>query len=288
MSRRTSYPHDLLARTAASSVSLVDLLRKLGSPLGSASLRYVRKRLDHYGISTAHFVDEPLPRRPRRVYTAALLSEAAAHSHSIRDMLEYLGVPPYDSAYTHLHRKLDQFGIDTSHFRRRKRGAPPLPRNALASAVASSRSIAGVLRQLGLPVGSSSRRAVRRDIDAYGLSTAHFTGQAHGRGVPSPHRRRADDILRQRPSGSRRERTVLLRRALDEKRVPRRCAACGLGDCWQGKRLVLEIDHVNGDRLDNRLENLRYLCPSCHSQTRTFSRRSCGPAIPGRPGDRAQ
>nr|WP_233435863.1 MULTISPECIES: HNH endonuclease [Streptomyces] len=38
-------------------------------------------------------------------------------------------------------------------------------------------------------------------------------------------------------------------------------------------RLVLEIDHINGDRLDNRRENLRYLCPSCHSQTQTFSNR---------------
>ncbi|WP_420717446.1 HNH endonuclease [Streptomyces sp. WM6378] len=35
----------------------------------------------------------------------------------------------------------------------------------------------------------------------------------------------------------------------------------------------MEIDHVNGDRLDNRRENLRYLCPSCHSQTGTFSNR---------------
>ncbi|MFE2931499.1 HNH endonuclease signature motif containing protein [Streptomyces sp. NPDC059278] len=40
-----------------------------------------------------------------------------------------------------------------------------------------------------------------------------------------------------------------------------------------GDRLVLEIDHINGDRLDNRQKNLRYLCPSCHSQTETFSKR---------------
>ncbi|GAA2982530.1 hypothetical protein Sfulv_21910 [Streptomyces fulvorobeus] len=65
---------------------------------------------------------------------------------------------------------------------------------------------------------------------------------------------------------------MLLRRALDETGVPHACGACGLGDVWQGKRLVLEIDHINGDRLDNRRENLRYLCPSCHSQTETFAK----------------
>ncbi|MFE7328455.1 HNH endonuclease [Streptomyces sp. NPDC057565] len=48
---------------------------------------------------------------------------------------------------------------------------------------------------------------------------------------------------------------------------------CGIGETWQGKLLVLEIDHINGDRIDNRRENLRYLCPSCHSQTESFSNR---------------
>ena len=53
--------------------------------------------------------------------------------------------------------------------------------------------------------------------------------------------------------------------------MPHVCDECGIGDTWQGKRLVREIDHINGDRLDNRLENLRFPCPSCHGQTRSFS-----------------
>lgn len=284
---RASYPRELLVRTAAESTGPVDMLRRLGAPLGSEQRRYLRNRLRHYGISTAHFVDEPLPRRPRRVYTEALLREAAVRSHSIRDMLEYMEVVPYASAYGHLRKKLDQFGIDTSHFTVRGDGSL-LPRADLANAVAASQSLAGVARHLAHGGSAPSRRTVQRSIEAYGLSTTHFTGPGHLRGRPSPTRRPADDILRRREPGSRREKTTLLRRALDEKQMSHRCAECGIGDTWQGRRLVLEIDHINGDRLDNRLDNLRYLCPSCHSQTRSFSRASAHPAVPVRAPGRAQ
>lgn len=52
------------------------------------------------------------------------------------------------------------------------------------------------------------------------------------------------------------------------------CAKCGLSEVWNGERLVLQLDHINGKREDNRLENLRLLCPNCHSQTPTFAGRS--------------
>ncbi|GCD37397.1 HNH endonuclease [Streptomyces chrestomyceticus JCM 4735] len=274
MTAHRRYARDLLTRTAAVSTGPVDILRRLGTPSGSGTLHYLRRRLAHYGIDTTHFIDEQLPPRPPQTYTKQRLEEAAARSHSIRDMLEYLGVPPYDSAYSHIRGKLTRFGISTAHFTGRGTRAELLPRDELAAAVTGSQSRAATLRRLGRPVTTSSRRLLDRSITAYGLSTAHFTGQGHARGCPSPTRMPADDVLRRRAPGSRRTKTSLLRRALDDKAVPRQCGACGLGETWQGRRLVLEIDHINGDRLDNRIGNLRYLCPSCHSQTRTFGRRS--------------
>ncbi|MDK0519707.1 HNH endonuclease [Streptomyces sp. ML-6] len=277
MSGQNRYPRDLLERTAATATSLVDVLRRLGAPLGSGPLRYVRDRLKHYGIDTSHFTDEALPARERRTYPKELLTEAAAHSHSIREMFEYMGLPPDDSPYSYLRRKIDRLGIDTSHFTSGRRcGKPSAPRQELAAAVTASHSLAGVLKILGQADNGGARARLKRDIEAYGLSTAHFSGQGHRRGTRSPHRKPSAEILRRLESGTSRTKTALLRRALDDIRVPRRCARCGTGEIWRGNRLVLEIDHINGDSLDNRPENLRYLCPSCHSQTATFSKRRRG------------
>lgn len=48
-----------------------------------------------------------------------------------------------------------------------------------------------------------------------------------------------------------------------------KCKECGIND-WNKKILSLHLDHINGIRNDNRLENLRFLCPNCHSQTDTY------------------
>lgn len=70
-----------------------------------------------------------------------------------------------------------------------------------------------------------------------------------------------------------RHRSNLKLRLLQEGLLQNRCDACGLTE-WRGKPLSIQIDHVNGVGNDNRLENLRMLCPNCHSQTETFSGRN--------------
>lgn len=147
----------------------------------------------------------------------------------------------------------------------------------LAVAVAASRSYAAALRALGLKVTGGSQAHIKRLVGQYGIDTSHFLGQGylkHGSppgGIPklSP----VQLLVRDRRSGAR-ERADRLRRALIESGVEPRCFECSSGEEWNGKPLRMQIDHRNGDPIDNRLVNLRFLCPNCHSQTETFGTRN--------------
>jgi HNH endonuclease len=65
----------------------------------------------------------------------------------------------------------------------------------------------------------------------------------------------------------------LARRLVQEGHKRYMCEGCGVGDTWNGSKLTLELDHVDGDNSNHSLENLRFLCPNCHSQTPTFRNR---------------
>ena len=79
-----------------------------------------------------------------------------------------------------------------------------------------------------------------------------------------------EDILKENCNH---QRIVLRRYVIKNNLIPYKCAICGCTE-WQGKTLSLELDHINGINNDNRLENLRFLCPNCHSQTSTYGSRN--------------
>ena len=67
---------------------------------------------------------------------------------------------------------------------------------------------------------------------------------------------------------------MLKKRVRGENLIPYVCAICTIGPKWNGTELVLQLDHIDGQRENNQISNLRFLCPNCHSQTPTFTGRN--------------
>ncbi|MFJ8647000.1 HNH endonuclease signature motif containing protein [Streptomyces sp. NPDC093546] len=266
----TRYTHELLAEAARRTNNWDDAVRWCGGTPTPGRRRYLRQKMADSGVDVSHF------RTHSARHTEERLRQAVAAATSVNDVVRRLGLSPVGGNQAHIGRRIAALGIDTSHFPLRPPQRRHGPRGALLTlrAPENGRVPGERLRRALLRTGVPEECAMCRTGPAYEVSTAHFVGQGHQAGRPSPTRKSAADILRHSSPGSPQTKTVQLRRALDELGVPHRCQACGTGDVWQGKRLILEIDHINGDRLDNRLENLRYLCPSCHSQTRSHSTQS--------------
>lgn len=145
-------------------------------------------------------------------------------------------------------------------------------KDILADAVAHSDSLADVMRYLNKPVTGSRYNHLSELVKQYGLDTSHFTRSKTHRTQESFKRKSAEEILIvQTDPLARRVESKYLTRAMMELGIPYECITCHISE-WQGKPLVLDVDHIDGNRFDCRVENLRFLCPNCHRQTPTFGR----------------
>ena len=144
-------------------------------------------------------------------------------------------------------------------------------------AVSNSISVAGVLRCLNLSLTGSNYQTVHRYIKIFDLTTHHWTGQHKDKGVSNLtfHRFKAKPLEEILVSQSTyRNTTSLKKRLLKNHLLENKCYMCDLKTEWNKKTLVLILDHINGIPTDNRLLNLRLLCPNCNSQTPTFAGRN--------------
>ncbi|MFJ6082966.1 HNH endonuclease signature motif containing protein [Streptomyces sp. NPDC092369] len=202
-------------------------------------------------------------------YPKERLEAAARGARTLSEALGRLGVDPKSWKRRYIHERMKKLGVDVSHF---EREGAKWTREVLEPVVARSTSVNEVLRQLGLdPVGGHHTNISRR-IKAYGLDTSHFTAVARTeRQRYNQRRRTAEEILVEDTSThATRVPSSRLKRAMREREVAERCALCGIEPVWWGEPLPLEVDHIDGDWRNNRIENLRLLCPNCHSTTDSY------------------
>jgi hypothetical protein len=136
--------------------------------------------------------------------------------------------------------------------------------------VKNSRSYLEVLKKLGIKSSGSIHTHIKNRISIYKIDTSHFLGKAANKGGKYHTSKLPNESILVNARKNRRETIARLRRVLLDSGLEEKCKECNLLPIWNNKRIVLQVDHINGDCLDNRIENLRFLCPNCHSQTDTF------------------
>lgn len=139
----------------------------------------------------------------------------------------------------------------------------------LQEAVSTSTSRRQVLFKLGLREAGGNYDQLKKYINEYKLDTAHFTGMAWNKGmkgVGKPLRSFSEILVEHSYFQSYKLKLRLIAAGLK----PGYCEHCGWAEETIDGYIPLELDHINGDRHDNRIENLRVLCPNCHSLTPTY------------------
>ncbi|MCX5746679.1 MAG: HNH endonuclease signature motif containing protein [Proteobacteria bacterium] len=215
-------------------------------------------------------------------YTRAVLAPIVAEATSLAGVLRALDLPATGGNYRMMGARIRIVGIDIAHFAASTIAArcAAIPRATLEAVIPRCLSVAQVLATLALPLEGRAHRELTRRIRALELDTTHFRGRGWSRGETSashPSIARANTRKRWSDDAVFVENSTFLdgrglARRLRAMGRAFRCSWCGIQE-WRGAALVLHLDHVNGISNDNRVENLRFLCPNCHSQTETYGNR---------------
>ena len=140
----------------------------------------------------------------------------------------------------------------------------------LIDVVSKSKSIRSCLTKLGLVPAGGNYVYIRRKVRDLNLDTSHFTGSRWNVGQKFGHKKEIHEylILSEQyvaviPSND------LKKRLLFANLKTHKCEQCHESE-WQTQKIPLELHHVNGNRYDNRIDNLQLLCPNCHALTKNY------------------
>ncbi len=295
MARPRSWSDDDLREAVADATTLAEVVRRLRLARGGAAYITVRTRMEQLELRLAEphrrqdaGEDSAVDRNgvPRRTWTEEGLRAAVEQARSLNDVFVRLGLTVGGSQWQVIRSLILDRGWSTTHWNRPLGGVQTASnrgrdfRAALAGSdvpeiVRNARSRAEVIRALGFEPDSMSYRWLGDFLHEHDVRIDHF--EAPHAAMHRNRRRRyrwpLEDILVEDSTYT--DLSTLKRRLIEAGLLDPWCAICGI-DEWLGRPITLHLDHLNGVRTDHRIDNIRLICPNCHSQTETFAGRNKG------------
>lgn len=143
-------------------------------------------------------------------------------------------------------------------------------------AIKNAINIKTTLKNLGLRCAGGNYKTLHKYIEMYNLDTTHFEDKhkIYERSLGLSVKKRKKDLSSILVENSNYDRGHLKKRLYDNDLKKRECELCGQDEYWNGKKMSLILDHINGVYNDNRIENLRIVCPNCNATLETHCRKN--------------
>lgn len=147
-------------------------------------------------------------------------------------------------------------------------------KNDLKETVKNSKSLREVMIKLGLRPAGGNYQTLKNTIKSLNLETSHFLGKGWAKGRKHSNKRMVleEVLIKGKLTHSHRLKTRLIKANI-KKAVCEHCK----NSTWQDHPIPLELNHINGDRFDNRLINIEIICPNCHALTPNYRAKNIRP-----------
>lgn len=248
--------------------SLTEIIHYFGYNSKSNTIRInFRRKIKRLNLSISHYENVIFKRKSKERYNEENLRELVKKHDSFKDILYELDLLPITSNYRTLKKYLNQFNINYSKIVKNCKRNKKYSKKFIEKCVNESRYQKEAIRKIGLEDKGGNYKTFKKYIKEYNIDISHF----HYKNEFNRNKTPIEEILVKNSSFNR---SHLKRRLFEENLKQKRCEICGQKEEWNGKKLSFILDHKNGVGNDNRIENLRIICPNCDSTLNTYCGRN--------------
>jgi len=247
--------------------SFPEVVRKMGfDPNKGNTKKNIERFIRRNNISVDHFSGIKRIKETNLRYEKENLINLINKNNTLKDVLLDLNLLPEQSNYKTLKKYLKKYEINFSKYsiiinNNYKDDA------LLKEVISESTTLSEVLNKLKLPTQGNNYKTIKKYIKLYNIDISHF--KRNDITKPFNIRKDINYYLREDFECST---SHLKKRLYEEGLKLHKCEICGQDENWYGKKMSLILDHINGKNNDNRLENLRIVCPNCNATLDTHCR----------------